>query len=164
MNHRIAYPKWCLATIVLMLLWASGCSHEAHVTKQDGERVKGVVIDSSYSAIVFQNPDTGATAKIERRDIAAIRHPGENGPTAAIVGIVVGSVFTLLGGGLLLNIATSDAGVNADPMGIVSFAGSSFAVIGISTVVGSTAGYLWSRSAHRNSVERALPPSESSAD
>ena len=157
--NRVSYQRSAVTICAVALLAASACSQEAYVKKHDGDRLRGVVTDASYDAIVLQNPDNGATAEVRRREIAEIHHPGQTGRAVGIFGIVVGSVVALTGGGILLALATSP-GPGSDPMGIVSFGGGSLAVIGVTTVVGSTAGFLWSRHAYQRSTERSIPPSE----
>ena len=152
---RTGSQKLFMMVGVFALLASSACSHEAYYKMRDGQRYRAIVEDSTEHSIVFRSAEDGTLHEVRRWDIVEIDHPGRSERTVGIVGIVIGSAVALVGGGILLNLATSDPSVHADPMGIVSFGGGALTAIGVTTVIGSTAGFVWGRNAYRRSVERA---------
>ena len=158
--NRTGSLKLLVTMSVIALLTASACSQEARYKMQDGERYRAIVADSTDNSIVFQSAADGSLYQVRRSEVVEIKHPGKTERTAGIVGIVLGSTVALVGGGILLSLATSAPSVEADPMGIVSFGGGALTAIGVSTVIGSTAGFVWGRNAYRRSVDRAKPSYE----
>lgn len=63
--------------VAIAAMFAAGCGSAANIARRDGLHVRAEIIDSDANGLSVRDGNNGATARLDRSDIADVSHPGK---------------------------------------------------------------------------------------